>query len=180
MGSLPGNRPISTATPRPLTDAQTDPTVADRHGSRPTCEPQGSLIPRSLTLKPSSGSISGGDALASVPDRALPIISRAARCSELDQRHPRAGKCRWCRPAPRWLDEHDRWSHGREPGLIGGPTGLPAVTSCPGGVVGRAQHRDTLLSRPLRRAEIILAWAWYQRQGPGTASRTPQTRLPRR
>lgn len=56
-----------------------------------------------------------------------------------------------------------------------GSTGLPAVTWCPGGVVERARHRGTLLSRPLRRAEIILRQARYQRQGHRAAIPTPRT-----
>ncbi|MBV8992197.1 MAG: hypothetical protein JO287_00505 [Pseudonocardiales bacterium] len=43
------------------------------------------------------------------------------------------------------LESRSSWCHGREPGFIGVPVGLPAVTWCPGGVVGRARHRDTLL-----------------------------------
>lgn len=38
------------------------------------------------------------------------------------------------------------WSHGREPGFHRGSRRLPAVTWCPGGVVGQARHRGTPLA----------------------------------
>ena len=55
---------------------------------------------------------------------------------------PTAMKGSVCSPTSAPLSA-GRWSHGREPGFIGVSIGFPAVTWCPGGVVGRARHRDT-------------------------------------